>query len=232
MQETLNRSNSNYDIYSGRIKVKQPISDKHSINYGGEWSLMKWQNWKVLLEAFGTMEYKNHDTRRQLTGNIKVKLADGAGGQASDTSISHPDTPICRRNLPTIWSAITTSGFHRSVSLSTNHRGITRSASELPPPDLLSVSSVGTSTISRAFSIRSVIRSYSLSTPIVLTYSVQWKDFMEMLRYTPSQTTPSQGIHEVPEDKPVRYVSTFMNFNKMQKYMAYLNWVTPSAAGV
>ena len=29
-------------------------------------------------------------------------------------------------------------------------------------------------------------------------------------------------IHEVPEDKPVRYVSTFMNFNKMQKYMAYL----------
>lgn len=41
MQETLNRSNSNYDIYSGRIEVKQLFSDKHSINYGGEWSLME-----------------------------------------------------------------------------------------------------------------------------------------------------------------------------------------------
>ena len=130
-----------------------------------------------LSEADGEMKYYDAERnygiqkitipRRLLTCNIRVKLADGAGGQASDTSISHPDTPICRRNLPTIWSAITTSGFHRSVSLSTNHRGITRSASELPPPDLLSVSSVGTSTISRAFSIRSAIRSCSLSTPIV-----------------------------------------------------------------
>ena len=168
MQETLNRSNSNYDIYSGRIEVKQLFSDKHSINYGGEWSLMEGKGKTEVLPI--CLEQRNTKTtipRRLLTCNIRVKLADGAGGQASDTSISPPDTPICRRNLPTIWSAITTSGFHRSVSLSTNHRGITRSASELPPPDLLSVSSVGTSTISRAFSIRSAIRSYSLSTPIV-----------------------------------------------------------------
>lgn len=52
---------------------------------------------------------------------------------------------------------------------------------------------------------------------------MQWKDFMGMLRYTRTDHS-IMYIHEVPEDKPVRYVSTFMNFNKMQKYMAYLNW--------
>ena len=56
-----------------------------------------------------------------------------------------------------------------------------------------------------------------------LTYSVQWKDFMGMLRYTRIDHS-IMYVHEVPEDKPVRYVSTFMNFNNMQKYMAYLNW--------
>lgn len=141
MQETLNRSNSNYDIYSGRIEVKQLISDKHSIIYGGEWSLMEGKgNTESSADMLGTTEYKTTIPRRQLTCNIRVKLADGTGGQASDMSISPPDTPICRKYLPIIWSVITTNGFHRSVSLSTNHRGITRSASALPPPDLLSVS--------------------------------------------------------------------------------------------
>lgn len=56
-----------------------------------------------------------------------------------------------------------------------------------------------------------------------LTYSVQWKDFMGMLRYTRTDHS-IMYVHKVPEDKPVRYVSTFMNFNKIQKYMAYLNW--------
>ena len=46
---------------------------------------------------------------------------------------------------------------------------------------------------------------------------------MGMLRYTRIDHS-IMYVHEVPEDKPVRYVSTFMNFNKMQKYMAYLNW--------
>lgn len=44
-----------------------------------------------------------------------------------------------------------------------------------------------------------------------------------MLRYTRIDHS-IMYVHEVPEDKPVRYVSTFMNFNNMQKYMAYLNW--------
>lgn len=64
MQETLNRSNSNYDIYSGRIEVKQLISDKHSINYGGEWSLMEGKGrTESSADMLGTTEYKNHDTK-------------------------------------------------------------------------------------------------------------------------------------------------------------------------
>lgn len=64
MQETLNRSNSNYDIYSGRFEVKQLISDKHSINFGGEWSLMEGKGkTESSADMLGTTEYKNHDTK-------------------------------------------------------------------------------------------------------------------------------------------------------------------------
>ena len=65
MQETLNRSNSSYDIYSGRIEVKQLISDKHSIIYGGEWSLMEGKGrTESSADMLGTTEYKNHDAIR------------------------------------------------------------------------------------------------------------------------------------------------------------------------
>ena len=38
-----------------------------------------------------------------------------------------------------------------------------------------------------------------------LTYSVQWKDFMGMLRYTRIDHS-IMYVHEVPEDKPVRMI--------------------------
>lgn len=56
-----------------------------------------------------------------------------------------------------------------------------------------------------------------------LTYAVQWKDFYGMLRYTYIDK-PIMYVQEVPADKPVRYISTFMNYGKQQKVYGYLNW--------
>lgn len=44
-----------------------------------------------------------------------------------------------------------------------------------------------------------------------------------MLRYTYIDH-PIMYVHEVPTDKPVRYISTFMNYGKQQRLFAYLNW--------
>ncbi len=56
-----------------------------------------------------------------------------------------------------------------------------------------------------------------------LTYSAQWKDFYGMLRYTYIDK-PIMYIQEVPADKPVRYISTFMNYNHQQMLFGYINW--------
>ncbi len=72
-------------------------------------------------------------------------------------------------------------------------------SSELPPPDLLSVRPSGNIYYTSRFQ-------YQISNPKLqpvntyrLTYSVQWKDFMGMLRYTRMDHS-IMYVHEVPEE--------------------------------
>ena len=224
MQETLNRSNSNYDIYSGRIEVKQLISDKHSINYGSEWSLMKGKGrTESSADMLGTTEYKNHDTKTaaylQYQGEAG-KWNWWAGIRYEHltsryTNLSEESPDNMERHydqwFPSFGITLNEPSWHHSLSF--------RTTTARPSFSQLSGNIYYTSRFQ-----------YQISNPKLqpvntyrLTYSVQWKDFMGMLRYTRIDHS-IMYVHEVPKDKPVRYVSTFMNFNKMQKYMAYLNW--------
>ena len=224
MQETLNRSNSNYDIYSGRIEVKQLISDKHSINYGGEWSLMEGKGkTESSADMLGTTEYKNHDTKTA----AYLQYQGEAGRWSWWAGIRYEHLTSRYTNL----SEESPDNMERHYDQWFPSFGIT-----LKEPSWHHSLSFRTTTARPSFSqlsgnIYYISRfQYQISNPKLqpvntyrLTYSVQWKDFMGMLRYTRTDHS-IMYIHEVPEDKPVRYVSTFMNFNKIQKYMAYLNW--------
>lgn len=225
--ETINNSNATYQVYSGRMVLKQLISSHHSINYGGEWSLVDGKGeTHSSADMLGTTSYKNHDTK-----TAAYLQYQGSAGKWSWTAGIRYEHLTSR---------------YTNLSEETNKGGnaLERTYDQWFPSFSISLNEPSwhhslnfrTSTTRPTFSqlsgnIYYISRfNYQISNPKLqpvntyrLTYSAQWKDFYAMLRYSYIDHS-IMYIHKVPADKPVRYVSTFMNFDKMQKLIAYLNW--------
>ncbi len=218
-----NRSHTNYDIYSARLELKQALNSHHTLLYGTEWSLVDGNgNSYSSYDALGTTEYKNHDTKAaaylQYQGGAG-KWAWSAGIRYEHLTSRYTDLADASGNMsrtynqwfPSFSISLNEASWHHSLNFRTS---TARPSFSQLSGDLYYVSRF----------------QYQISNPKLeayntyrLTYSVQWKDFYGMLRYT-YVDKPIMYIHEVPEDKPVRYVSTFMNYGKQQHLFAYLNW--------
>lgn len=220
---TLNSSHTNYDIYSARLNIKLLLGKQHAINYGGEWSLTDGKgNTSSSSDKLGTTEYKNHDTKTaaflQYQGSAG-KLTWSAGIRYEHLTSRYTNLLDAKSNMsctydqwfPSFSISINEASWHHSLNF--------RTTTSRPSFSQLSGNIYY---ISRY--------QYQISNPKLqayntyrLTYSAQWKDFYGMLRYTYIDR-PIMYIQEVPEDKPVRYVSTFINYGKQQRLFAYLNW--------
>lgn len=222
-RNTLNSSHSNYDIYSARLNMKQLLGEHHAINYGGEWSLTDGKgNTNSSSDMLGTTEYKNHDTKAAAF----LQYQGSAGKWSWSAGIRYEHLTSHYTNLLDAESNMsrTYNQWFPSFSISLNE------------PSWRHSLNFRTTTARPSFSqlsgnIYYISRyQYQISNPKLqtyntyrLTYSTQWKDFQGMLRYTYIDH-PIMYVEELPADKPVRYISTFMNYGKQQRLFAYLNW--------
>ena len=220
---TLNSSHTDYAIYSARLNMKQLLGEHHALNFGGEWSLTDGKgNTSSSSDQLGTTEYKNHDTKTaaflQYQGSAG-KWTWSAGFRYEHLTSSYTNLLDAASNMsrtydqwfPSFSVSLNEPSWHHSLNF--------RTTTSRPSFSQLSGNIYY---ISRFH--------YGISNPKLqayntyrLTYSVQWKDFYGILRYTYIDH-PIMYIAEVPEDKPVRYISTFMNYGKQQRAYAYLNW--------
>ena len=220
---TLNTSHSDYDIYSARLVLRQSIAPNHSLDYGGEWSLTDGEGkTSSSYEAIGATQYKNHDSKvasyLQYQGSAG-KWSWSAGIRYEHLTSRYTDLLDADNNLsrtydqwfPSFSLQLNEPSWHHSLSL--------RTTTSRPSFSQLSGNIYY---ISRFQYQQSNARLQPVNT-YRLTYSAQWKDFYAMLRYTYIDK-PIMYVQEVPEDKPVREVSTFMNYNHQQLLFGYINW--------
>lgn len=221
--ETLNHSHANYDVYSGRLVIKEKLSQYHALSLGGEWSLVDGKgNTYSSNESLGTTEYQNHDTKTATY--LQYQGAAGRWSWTAGIRYEHLTSRYTNRLDETNNMERTYDQWFPSFSIS------------LQEPSWYHSLNFRTSTARPSFSQLSGNIYYisrfqmQISNPKLqpvntyrLTYAVQWKDFYGMLRYTYIDK-PIMYVQEVPADKPVRYISTFMNYGKQQKVYGYLNW--------
>ncbi len=220
---TVNSSRTEYDIYSARLVLKQALSARHTLGYGAEWSLVEGEGSTYSShDQLGTTQYKNHDTKTaaylQYQGSAG-KWTWSAGIRYEHLTSRYTDLADAANNMtrtydqwfPSLSVSLNEPTWHHSL----NFRSMTARPS-------FSQLSGDIYYISRY--------QYEISNPKLqayntyrLTYSAQWKDFYGMLRYTYIDR-PILYIHDVPDSKPARTVSTFMNYGKQQRLFAYLNW--------
>ena len=220
---TLNSSHARYDIYSARLTMKQLLGEHHAINYGGEWSLTDGKGYtSSSSEMLGKTEYKNHDTKAAAF----LQYQGSAGKWTWSAGIRYEHLTSRYTNLQDATSNMsrTYDQWFPSFSISLNepswHHSLNfRTTTSRPSFSQLSGNIYY---ISRYH--------YEVSNPKLqayntyrLIYSAQWKDFHGMLRYSYIDH-PIMYVEEVPADRPVRYISTFMNYGKQQWLFAYLNW--------
>ncbi len=222
-KETLNNSHSEYDIYSARFVLKQNVASKHAVNYGGEWSLIDGNGSTYSSnDAIGTNQYKNHDSK--LAAYLQYQGAAGkwswsAGIRYEHLTSRYTDQMDADNNLSRTYDQ-----WFPSFSLNLNepswHHSLNfRTTTSRPSFSQLSGNIYYISRFQYQMSNAKLqpVNTYRL------TYSAQWKDFYGMLRYTYIDK-PIMYVQEVPADKPVRYISTFMNYNHQQMLFGYINW--------
>ena len=220
---TLNSSHTDYDIYSARLNMKQLLGEHHALNFGGEWSLTDGKgNTSSSSDQLGTTEYKNHDTKTaaflQYQGSAG-KWTWSAGIRYEHLTSSYTNLLNAASNMsrtydqwfPSFSVSLNEPSWHHSLNF--------RTTTSRPSFSQLSGNIYYISRFDYGIS-NPKLQAYNTYR---LTYSVQWKDFYGILRYTYIDH-PIMYIMEVPEDKPVRYISTFMNYGKQQRAYAYLNW--------
>ena len=221
--QTLNSSNDNYDIYSARLNMKQLLGENHAINFGGEWSLTDGKGeTNSSADKLGTTEYKNHDTKAAAF----LQYRGSADKWNWSAGIRYEHLTSKYTNLQDAESSMsrTYNQWFPSFSVSLNE------------PSWRHSLNFRTTTVRPSFSqlsgnIYYISRfQYQISNPKLqtystyrLTYSAQWKDFYGMLRYTYTDH-PIMLVQTVPDDKPVRYISTFMNYNHQQKLYGSIDW--------
>ena len=220
---TLNSSHTDYAIYSARLNMKQLLGEHHALNFGGEWSLTDGKgNTSSSSDLLGTTEYKNHDTKTaaflQYQGSAG-KWTWSAGFRYEHLTSSYTNLLDAASNMsrtydqwfPSFSVSLNEPSWHHSLNF--------RTTTSRPSFSQLSGNIYYISRFNYGIS-NPKLQAYNTYR---LTYSVQWKDFYGILRYTYIDH-PIMYIAEVPEDKPVRYISTFMNYGKQQRAYAYLNW--------
>ena len=220
---TLNSSHTDYAIYSARLNMKQLLGEHHALNFGGEWSLTDGKgNTSSSSDQLGTTEYKNHDTKTaaflQYQGSAG-KWTWSAGIRYEHLTSSYTNLLDAASNMsrtydqwfPSFSVSLNEPSWHHSLNF--------RTTTSRPSFSQLSGNIYYISRFNYGIS-NPKLQAYNTYR---LTYSVQWKDFYGILRYTYIDH-PIMYIAEVPEDKPVRYISTFMNYGKQQRAYAYLNW--------
>ena len=220
---TLNSSHTDYAIYSARLNMKQLLGEHHALNFGGEWSLTDGKgNTSSSSDQLGTTEYKNHDTKTaaflQYQGSAG-KWTWSAGFRYEHLTSSYTNLLDAASNMsrtydqwfPSFSVSLNEPSWHHSLNF--------RTTTSRPSFSQLSGNIYYISRFNYGIS-NPKLQAYNTYR---LTYSVQWKDFYGILRYTYIDH-PIMYIAEVPEDKPVRYISTFMNYGKQQRAYAYLNW--------
>ena len=222
-RNTLNSSHTYYDIYSARLTLKQLLGEHHAFNYGGEWSLTDGNgSTSCSSDMLGTTEYKNHDTKAAAF----MQYQGSAGKWTWSAGIRYEHLTSRYTNLQDAESNMsrTYNQWFPSFSISINepswhHTLNFRTTATRPSFSQLSGNIYYISRFQ-----------YQISNPKLqtyntyrLTYSAQWKDFNGMLRYTYIDH-PIMYIEEVPDDKPVRYISTFTNYCHQQKFYGSLNW--------
>ena len=220
---TMNSSHTDYAIYSARLNMKQLLGEHHALNFGGEWSLTDGKgNTSSSSDLLGTAEYKNHDTKTaaflQYQGSAG-KWTWSAGFRYEHLTSSYTNLLDAASNMsrtydqwfPSFSVSLNEPSWHHSLNF--------RTTTSRPSFSQLSGNIYYISRFNYGIS-NPKLQAYNTYR---LTYSVQWKDFYGILRYTYIDH-PIMYIAEVPEDKPVRYISTFMNYGKQQRAYAYLNW--------
>ena len=211
--ETINRSHANYDVYSGKLVIKGQLNPNHALSLGGEWSLVDGKgNTTSSNETLGTTEYKNHDTKAATY--LQYQGAAGRWSWSAGIRYEHLTSHYTNFLDATNNMERTYDQWFPSFSIS------------LHQPSWYHTLNFRTSTARPSFSQLSGNIYYisrfqmQVSNPKLqpvntyrLTYAAQWKDFYGMLRYTYIDK-PIMYVQEVPADKPVRYISTFMNYGK------------------
>ena len=220
---TLNRSRANYDIYSARLTLKQLLGEHHAVSYGGEWSLTEGKGMTgCSSDRLGSTDYKNRDTKT----SVFLQYQGSAGMWAWSAGLRYEHLTSRYTNLQEAESNLsrTYSQWFPSFSISLNepswhHSFNFRTTTSRPSFSQLSGSIYYISRFQYQIS-NPKLQTYNTSR---LTYSVQWKDFYGMLRYNYTDR-PIMYVYTVPDDKPVRYISTFANLNHQQKLYSSVNW--------
>ena len=217
------RSHSNYDVYSGRLVMVWAFNKSHSLSWGAEYSLVDGGGNLASDASFVSQaDYGNREEKG--AGYVEYRGSSGkwnwqVGLRYEHLNSRYTDKENISENMQHIydqWFPSFTVGMQQekwAYSLQFSTQTLRPSFRQL---------SSATYYVNRFF--------YQEGNPklqpqasYLLTWRTTWKDFNGSLTYQYTKDHLNNDFN-VPEDKPLRIISTYSNFNHISHLRAALVW--------